>query len=104
MGEDIAEWFEYDDMQDVHSIHDDTTEGEMTETSSEDMPPLVDAPEDSDHEETEVPALPSNAVMSMPNYPTSTEICTTYLDDIIQNDNITTSTTMHSPVSKPYYV
>ena len=74
IGEDFAEWSEYDDMQDVHSIHNDTTEGEITDTSSDDMPPLVDALENSDHEEAEVPALPSNAVMSMPNYPTSTAI------------------------------
>ena len=96
IGEDFAEWSEYDDIQEVHSIHDDTTEGEMTGTSSDDMPTLIDAAEDSDNEEDEVPALPTNVVLSMPDYPTSTEICTTYLDDIIQNDNITTSTNINN--------
>ena len=77
IGEDFAEWSEYDDSQEVHSIHDDTLEGEMTGTSSDEMPTLVDAADDSDNEEDEVSALPTNAVMSMPNYPTSTEIFTT---------------------------
>ena len=90
VGEDIKEWSEYDDMQDVHSIHDDTTEGEM-DTSSEEMPPLVDAPEDSYEDDAEVPALPSNAVMTMPNYPNSNTIATTYIDDNIQYNNSTTT-------------
>ena len=68
----------------------------MTDTSSDDMPPPVDVAEDSDYEEAEVPALPTNAVLSMPDYSTSTEICTTYLNDIIQNDNITTSTNINN--------
>ena len=88
--EDITEWSEHDDLQEAHSIHDDTTEDEM-DTSSEEMPPLVDAPEDSDEDEAEVPALPSTAVMTMSNYPTSNTIVTTYLDDTIPYNTITTT-------------
>jgi hypothetical protein len=83
MGEDIAEWSEIDDTHDVHSVHGDTTEGELTDTSSDDMPPLIDAPDDSDHEEAEVPALLHNVVLSMPTYPISAELCIRYIDDTI---------------------
>ena len=81
------------------------------DTSSEEMPPLVDAPEDSDDDEAEVPTLPSNTVMTMPNYPTSNAIITTYIDDNIQHNNITTSNTINKydicvrcnlPYTKPY--
>ena len=86
IGEDFAEWSDYEDTHEVHSVHKDTTEGEMTETSSDDTPPLVDAAENSVREETEVPALPTNAVMSMPAYPISSEICIRYTDDIVHNN------------------
>ena len=61
------------------------------DTSSEEMPPLVDAPEDSDDDDAEVPTLSSNAVMTTPNYPDSNTIVTTYIDDNIQYNNITTT-------------
>ena len=108
--EDITEWSEHDDLQEAHSIHDDTTEDEM-DTSSEEMPPLVDAPEDSDEDKAEVPALSSNAVMTMPNYPTSNTIVTTYLDDTIPYNTITTTSNISEydicvrcnlPYTKPY--
>ena len=41
LGEDLADWSEYDDSHEVHSVHGDSTEGEVTDTSSDDMPPLV---------------------------------------------------------------
>jgi hypothetical protein len=64
MGEDIAEGSEIDDTHEVHSVNGDSTEEEMTDTSLDDMPPLVDAPDDSDHEEAEVPALLHNVVLT----------------------------------------
>ena len=72
-------------------MHGDSTGGEMTDTSSDDMPPLVDAADDSDHEDAEVPALLHNVVMSMTTYPISAEICIRYLDDVLHNDNMTTT-------------
>ena len=41
----------------------------MTDTSSDDIPPLVDAADDSDHDDAEVPALLHNVVLAMPTYP-----------------------------------
>jgi hypothetical protein len=55
LGEDFAEWSEIDDTHEVHSVHGDSTEGEMTDTSSDDMPSLVDAADDSDQDDSEVP-------------------------------------------------
>ena len=40
----------------------------MTDTSSDDIPPLVDAADDSDHD-AEVTALLHNVVLAMPTYP-----------------------------------
>ena len=57
MGEDFGEWSELDDPHKVHSVHGDSTEGEMTDTLSDDMLPLVDA--------------------------ASAEICSRYIDDNI---------------------
>ena len=50
----------------------------MTDTLSDDMPPLVDAADDSDHEAAEVPALLHNVVLTMPIYPISAELSTIY--------------------------
>jgi hypothetical protein len=74
----MGEWSELDDTHEVHSVHGDSTEKEMTDTSSDDMPPLVDAADDSDHEAAEVPALLHNVVLTMPIYPISAELSTIY--------------------------
>jgi hypothetical protein len=87
MGEDFGEWSELDDTHGVYSVCGDSTEGEMTDTSSDDMPPLVDAADDSDHEEAEVPTLLHNVVLTMPTYPISAELCLRYIDDTITTTN-----------------
>jgi hypothetical protein len=91
LGEDFAEWSEYDDTHEVHSVNGDSTEGEMTDTSSDDMPPLVDAADDSNHDDSEVPALLNNVMLAMPAYSTSTAINIEYLDDVLHCDNMTTN-------------
>jgi hypothetical protein len=65
LGEDFTEWSEYDDTHGMHSVHADSTEGKMTETSSDDMPSHDDAADDSDHDDFEVPALFSNVMLDM---------------------------------------
>jgi hypothetical protein len=92
-GEDFAEWSECDDTRKVHSVHGDSTEVEMTDTSSDDMSPLVDAADDSDHDDSEVPALFCNVILAMPAYPASPAITIQYLDDVLHIDNMTTSST-----------
>jgi hypothetical protein len=72
-------------------VHGDFTEGEVTDNSSDDMPPLVDAADDSDHNDIEVPALLHNVVLATPTYLISAEICIRYLDDVVRNDNMTTT-------------
>jgi hypothetical protein len=59
----------------------------MTDTSSDDMPPLVNAADDSDHEEAEVPALLHNVMLTMPTYSISTELCIRYIDDTMTTTN-----------------
>ena len=73
-------------------------------------PLLVDAADDSDHEDADVPALLTNVVMSMPSYPISNELCIRYPDDIVHNDNTTTTNNntynlcyqCHLPYIPPY--
>jgi hypothetical protein len=77
-------------MHEVHSVHGDSMKGGVTDTSSDDMLPLVDAADDSDHKDAEVPALLHNVVLAMPTYPTSAEICIRNLDDVVHNNNKTT--------------
>jgi hypothetical protein len=91
LGEDFVEWSEYDDTHEVHSVHRDSTEGEMTDTSSDDMPSLVDAADDSDYDDSEIPALFDNVLISMPDYPASTAINIQYLDDVLHTNVMTTN-------------
>jgi hypothetical protein len=91
LGEDLAVWSEIEDIHEVHSVHEDSTEGEMTVTSSDDMPSLVDADDDSDHDNFEVPAEVNNVVLTMPAYPALPTINIRYLDDVVHNDNMTTT-------------
>jgi hypothetical protein len=88
MGEDIAEWSELDDTHEMHSVHGNSTEGEVTDTSSDDMLPLVAAEDDSDYDVSEVPALLNNFVLTMPAYPTLPIINIQYLDDTIDTSDI----------------
>jgi hypothetical protein len=69
-------------------VHGDSTEGEMTDHSSDDMPPLVDAEDDSDYDDCEVPALLNYVVLTMPAYPTLPTINIQYLDDVIDTSDI----------------
>jgi hypothetical protein len=89
----VTEWLEYDDTHEVHSVHGHFTEGGMTDTSSDDMPSLVDVADDSDHDDSKVPALFSNVLLTMPAYPTSSAITVQYLDDVLHTDNMTTNST-----------
>jgi hypothetical protein len=67
-------------------VNKDSTEGEMTDTSSDDLPSPIDVAEYSDHDEFEIPALSNNVLISMPAYLTSTSLSIQYLDDVIQSD------------------
>jgi hypothetical protein len=46
LGEDFTEWSDHESPQELHSVHGDSTEDEMTKTSSDDMPSLVDVADD----------------------------------------------------------
>jgi hypothetical protein len=72
-------------------VHGDSTEGEMTNTLSDDMPSLVDVADDSDHDDSKLPVLFSNVMLAMPAYSTSPAI--KYLDDVLHTDNMTTNST-----------
>jgi hypothetical protein len=69
-------------------VHKDSTEGEMTVTSSDDLPSPIDVAEYLYHDEFEIPALSNDVLISMSAYPTSTSLTVQYLDDVIQFDTM----------------
>ena len=88
LGEDYTEWSEHDDPEELYSVYGDWKEEEMTDTSSDDMPSLIDVADDSDHDQSEVPVLSNNVMIFLPAYPAYTTLAIQYLDDVIQSDTM----------------
>jgi hypothetical protein len=56
----------------------------MTDTSTEHLPSLIDDAEGLEHNESEVPALSNDVLISMPAHTDFTTLTMQYIDDVIQ--------------------